>query len=525
MRNTRAPMRFYCLLLLLIAGSANGQFDNRVGINQPPFFDVSATFGIPINNQAAAALSRATLQEKIDSKTHHAYPWFFPAALGGTSQNMPYHINDSLVLPEDTGRQFEGAGRYLASSQNGTLRSSYLCLRAWTFQTIFDGAARKLTSSGPSNVVTVTGRSVAARDRYNTVHITGGTNVTPGYYGIESVDTRNNRWILDRNWCTAAVANGAAKYVPAMVTDMGAGRVWKSLGLSFKQLPSDPVDGTVCYHVASSYGPDNRRSTGYQHFTDCGFFWGEVGILNGRYLNHADPFDLNRFESSWTGITDDQSDNLVTDSCFFVGKVGVYANNSLSLIHTHHNMRCQISNSVFFFAAGGKLRADGIEINGATGKQCVLTLGPMAYENNVNMFNVQNVSFDGNTSRPQLIFGRSQNMTQTPNITIGHVSMFSQSPDSDLPRVDIDGRAMITLHHITGWAAKGSTGIPSGSLRLKANAAGYRPTVTISHSLLGSSNPADLLHAESDAGTVVVLGPGNYLNDGTLVDETTYKKP
>lgn len=498
-----------------------------VPVASAPRYDVTASFKIPCGNQSAAATSRATLQNSIDDGTLHSHPWFFPAALGGTSQNMPYHINDTLVLPEDTGRQFEGVGRHLGTSDNGTLRTSFLCLRQWTFQTIFDGSTNKLTSSGASAVVTLVGRTVADRNRYNTVHISGGANVVPGWYGIESVDVANNRWTLDRSWCTGAVTDGQGTYKPSIVTDLGAGRVWKSLGFSARQLINDgpegsPVSGLVNYHLASSYAPDDRRSTGYQHFTDCGFYWADIGILCGRYLNHEDPFDLSKVGSSWIGDSDDQSDNLTTDACFFVGKVAVYANNRLSLIHTHRAMRCSISDSVFFFAAGGKLRADGIEINGETGKQCILTLGRWAYELNVGEFNIQNVSFDGNTANPQLLYGRSQTLTQSPQVTIGHVAVFDKDAATALPRVDIDGSAFIHLHHIGGWAS--GVGIPAGSLLLRANAAGYRPTVMIDYSLVGDADPGDLLHADSASGARVIFGTGNRLSDGTILEAQTYTK-
>jgi hypothetical protein len=65
--------------------------------------------------------------------------------------------------------------------------------------------------AGASAILQLTGHTVTAADRANFVRFTGGTSVTQGIYKITAVDTVNNRWTLDRNFCTGATTNPTAR--------------------------------------------------------------------------------------------------------------------------------------------------------------------------------------------------------------------------------------------------------------------------------------------------------------------------
>lgn len=87
---------------------------------------------------------------------------------------------------------------------------------------VIDGATISAVVGSTTTWCNLTGYTVVAADQGNVVNITGGT-ATAGRYLISSVDTGNNRWVLDRAIGTAAqtiqgIMGGAVKF-PAVLTN------------------------------------------------------------------------------------------------------------------------------------------------------------------------------------------------------------------------------------------------------------------------------------------------------------------
>lgn len=85
---------------------------------------------------------------------------------------------------------------------------------------VFDGTTVKMTSSGTTATVTLTGHTGVAADVGNVVNVTGGTNATAGLYEITAASSTT--WTLDRNWCSGAVTNGAGNMGGAFATPQKA---------------------------------------------------------------------------------------------------------------------------------------------------------------------------------------------------------------------------------------------------------------------------------------------------------------
>lgn len=107
-------------------------------------------------------------------------------------------------------------------------------------QVTFNGTTITATTAGVSATITITGYTVATTDVANIVRIASGTNFTPGYYCIISVNTGSSTWTLDRN-CTSGVgaamvgrmggahpsminySNGGTATAPTLTTPLVAG--------------------------------------------------------------------------------------------------------------------------------------------------------------------------------------------------------------------------------------------------------------------------------------------------------------
>jgi len=74
-------------------------------------------------------------------------------------------------------------------------------------QAVFNGTSITGSTSGVSNVVTLSGYTVSANDDGNVVQIAGGANFTAGFYFVTAVNTGANTWTLDRN-CTTGAGSG-----------------------------------------------------------------------------------------------------------------------------------------------------------------------------------------------------------------------------------------------------------------------------------------------------------------------------
>jgi hypothetical protein len=172
------------LSLLALVGAAVAE-DKVLVVTGGPKADVVKSFGLVSGDKDHAAANRTKLQAKLDAGPA-IYPWFFP---GVASSAEAIHFDNTLILPGDSGRAWTGGGQAGLGSPGGVL-GSRLILRAGSsggdvHATTFDDMSMNtLTSEGAVAAITVIGRDVVASDQYNSVYVSDGTNVLPGWYGI-----------------------------------------------------------------------------------------------------------------------------------------------------------------------------------------------------------------------------------------------------------------------------------------------------------------------------------------------------
>jgi hypothetical protein len=483
--------------------------------------DVVKSFGLVEGSQREANSNRQKLQAGLDAGPA-VYPWFFP---GARSTAAAIQIDDTLVMPRDSGRAWLGGGADSPSGfPGGAVVGSHLTLRALAFATKFDGSPDlECTTHGASAVVTVVGRRVTKRDQYNSLYISGGTNFIPGWYGIAAANAETNQWTLDRV-CT--VASGDAMtgvYSPAIVRNHGFGTYNRGLAFSFRVLNKDNAIGSACYHVATNQ-ISGGVSTGKHKFDSCAFGYAEAGILCGR--------DLAGYDSSnrdWAGRADNHADSLRTDHCVFNSCANaILARNEQSVFHDHAHLHAiNLSDAVFRFDAGGKLTADSLEIAGKSGTQCLLRLGKRVTSNS-GPYLIRGFSFDGgnNTRNPQLVVTDwSENATRATVVIEGGIVNRAQQND-DLPLVDVQGNLQLRLRDVQGGTGSSPGGIWPKSIRLKRGNNGrgnYRPHIVIEGCTLAVQATCEEIidEANCDAGITVEFF-GNCKVGGAALPNKTY---
>jgi hypothetical protein len=494
--------------LLALAGSARAQ-DKVLIVNGTTMNDVVTSFAVLKSNETAATANREILQSRLGSGAA-VYPWYWP---GPASTSQSIYIDDTLLTPKHTARRWSGLGLCApGGTGGGSVLGSRLCLRATTYKVTFDGATKKLTSSGAGATVTVTGREVTSRDVFNSVLITDGMNVTPGWYGIVSVTpgaSGSGVWTLDRAWCTDAVTDGEGSYCPAIVADRGFGASYE--GMSFTHLKTtNPLDasGFVCFHALSQTG--GAINTGNQHFTDCSFGYAQVGLLIG--LDMAGAYhDVYSSVEAYPGWNAGQGQTVKIDHCLF-GKcaTAIYCRNQQAVHHEVSHVDCDVTDAAFRFDAGGKLTASSVHLTGsaAGSSQCLLKLGRKISVGS-GPFIISGVSFDGggNTRNPQLVVTDWAGQPQRATIAINgaNISRNSAATD-DLPLIDVQAACRIRLRDAEVFDSQGDRGIWPASIVLKQGEdSSYRPHVLIEGCALEvTSDPADIVkHAECDAGCTV----------------------
>jgi hypothetical protein len=525
-------MKRIVLLLLVFFAAAGGALAQSVQplvIGGAPKADVRASFGLVENDQRQAANNVAKLQAQLDAGPP-VYPWFFP---GSTSNSYPFNFNNTIVLPNDNGRSWVGLGRPAPIGiGGGALVGSKLCLRAQSFATTFDGDTVAGSTSGPTATVILTGYQVTALDKFNSVHITGGQNFIPGWYGIADVNVRANAWLLDRP-CTVA-AGGAMEgyYCPAIIRNHGANTYHHGLGFSFKRLPAGPnpdtKQGLVCYHVATNQ-QSGGIATGKHDFDNCSFGFAQAGILCGRDLAGYDS-PMKR----WTGWNDNQADNLTTHKCLFVDCANcILVRNEQSLNHDHTALQAMnLTDAVFRFDAGGKLNASGLEVSGSRGTQAILKLGRRANIQD-GPYIVRGFRFDVGPSRNPQLIETDWRESSTGAVVVFDGGILAHNRENDGKYlVDIQSGCRLRLYNIQGCAAgplsdPHSSGIWPKSVRLRTNANGnFRPhMVVIGCTLSVESQPEEIIDsANSDAGITVEFF-GNSTARGEPLPNKTYVTP
>jgi hypothetical protein len=508
------------LSLLALAGSLFAQFNDSIPtFASAPQTNVITTFGLVENSQSQAGNNRRNLQAALNAGPA-VYPWFFP---GATATGRAIQVDDTLVIPNDSGRAWLGGG---ADSPSGTgggaVLGSHLTLRAQSFATLFDGSpGLECTTDGASATVTVVGRKVAERDRYNSLHVSGGTNFIPGWYGIAAANVATNQWTLDRI-CTTASGNAmTGAYCPAIVRNHGFGTDHRGLTFSFRVLNRDDVRGAVCYHVAThSIG---GVATGKHVFESCSFGYAQAGILCGRDL--AGAYGPTR---DWAGSKDNHADSLRTDHCTFVSCANpILVRNEQSVFHDHTHLHAiNVSDAVFRFDAGGKLTAESLEVAGWQGTQCLLKLGQRVTSNS-GPYLIRGFSFDGgeHTRNPQLIVTDWGDRAARATVVIEGGILNRAQQNDNLPLVDVQGDCRLRLRDVQG-SGSSPTGIWPKSIRLKRGNNGrgnYQPHLVIEGCTLDvQTDPEEVIdEAHCDPGITVEFF-GNCKIGGAALANKTY---
>jgi hypothetical protein len=510
------------VLLSALVGSVGAQ--SRVPT--PAFAGESQTnvvraLGLAENSQSQADSNRQKLQARLNAGPA-IYPWFFP---GASSTAAAIQIDDTLIMPRDSGRAWLAGGVDSPSGfPGGAVLGSHLTLRALSFATKFDGSPTlRCTTDGASAIVKVVGRKVAAADQYNSLYISGGANFIPGWYGIAATSVSTNQWKLDRP-CTSASGDAmTGYYCPEIVRNHGFGTYHRGLTFSFRVLSRDDAIGSVCYHVATNQ-TSGGVPTGKQKFESCSFGYAQVGILCGRDLAGAYSQDRD-----WVGRADNHADSLRTDHCNFNSCANpILVRNEQSVFHQHTHLHAiNLSDAVFRFDAGGKLTADGLEVAGKSGSQCLLRLGQRVTSNS-GPYLIRGFSFDGgdSTRNPQLVVTDwSEKATRATVVIEGGIVNRARVND-DLPLVDIQGDCRLRLRDIQGGSGRSVTGIWPNSIRLKRGNSGrgaYQPHVVIEGSTLAvKSDPEEVIdEANCDRGITVEFF-GNCKPGGAALANKTY---
>ena len=443
--------------------------------------------------------NRSELQAWLDDTQFRKYPLYWP---GGALDKKHYLFDRTITIPATAGLKWSGMGLQDPDGYAGSDAGSFLCLRASSYATTFDGTSNlRLVSSGASTVCTVHGRATVAEDLYNSVYISGGTNATAGWYGITAVTpgaSGTGTWTLGgsgsptANWCSGAVTNGTGYYCPALIANKAYGMVVEGLAFTHKVLSGDSVGGQVLWHNLTTDETGGTAPAGHQTvFRDCSFGNADVAILDGTDM--AGAFG-NGAVTNWVNSDGLHADTNTLHSCIFSNiKACLYQRCSNGVWQDWQAIRvANLNGDVFRFDTGGKLNADTLWISGGSGRQNVLYLGPRV-NSNMNPFIVRNVSFDGATVHPQLLVtdaGASFGATVTFDGGIIDAVDITPTVLDDYYLVDVDGDLTLTIRDMVGPnTASAVEPFWEGCMRFTAGTG----TVLIERCQISIADPEDMI--------------------------------
>jgi len=456
--------------------------------------DAQYDLGLVEDVEASGDENRVALQDAFDAgATRSRYPLSMP---GGTGAYTAYFIDDTLVLPADSGRAWVGAG-FTKYGESSNTRGAQIVLRAMNERTAFDGTTNRLETSGASATVTVVGRAVTTRDQYNSVQITGGSLATTGWYGIASVHVGNNTWTLDRNVTSGTSTNIQGVYCPELVRNHGLGTIHRGLYFSARRLQDDTNIGGVGYHIATNQ-ISSGVNTGNHSFEHCSFNYFHTGMLLGHDM-------ANYGGSSYAGSGDNHCDNLKCWHNWFSNCNNCFVfRNQQSVCHEIISTRAsELNGTVFHFDAGGDLKAIGVEVNGdgSGSVQRLLYLGPLT-GGTYSPYVISGFRFDGgnSTRNPQLVKTDYASQELNPMVILENGFINRAATHDSVPLVDIQSRVLLRVHNVGGFWAD--------SVRLNAGASSTKPHVVFDGCMFSSSltNPQDVIDETNGiAGATVVF--------------------
>lgn len=507
-------------------------------VGSKPRFDVLRTVKLVQEYQTGYALNRSKLQAWLDSTDFRQYPLFWP---GGYADKKHHLFDSTITIPTAAGLRWEGMGLQDPDGYSGNDTGSFICNRGDNNATTFDGTSVKLTSSGAGTTCIVVGRTVTARDLYGAVKITGGTNVTAGWYGITAVNTGSNTWTLSGvatggtpttvNWCTGAVTDGTGFYSPTLVQNKAYGFTADGLSFTGKVLQADTLGGQVLWHNLSSTQAGASPGGHQTVFRNCGFGNANVGVLGGVDMAGAYGEEYAGWTSEWVGRTATHADTDIFQNCIFSNlKTAYYRRNQNGVWASFRDCRfSNVQQEVFRFDAGGQLSADTLWISGTGSgtRQCLLTLG-RGVSSNMNPFLLSKVFFDHATDHPQLLVAKLDGASQgDASVVIDGAKVDAIDETStvldDYPLIDIAGGVALTLRGIVGPNTAGST-LPfwAGCMKLNAGFNGYKPTVLLDRCQINLSDPTTMVDEANSVSGCKVIFRDCYKNDYTLHTNQTY---
>lgn len=471
------------------------------------------------NTSDAATANVPKVQNWIDAHDYR-YQLYFPAgeaAFAGT------HFDHTLKIPAYSGFKMGGAGMAFPNGATGLSSvGSYIRQKASQTRTDFDGTTNKLTSSGSGTTCVLTGRATVAKDANNSIYISDGTNVTPGWYGIPSCTpgpSGTGTLTLDRSWCTGAVTDGAGWYVPEIIQNGGCLSVHNDLTFLYRY---DPVaeaaySGSACYHILTNTGAG--PPVGKHKFYNCAFGFAEAGILHGRYMVGVDATT-----ETWTGSTDDHGDTTEDYGCFYSNlRNCMVMNNAQSVGHDSHGAQAQnITNAFIQANAGGRINVYGLKgLAGSTGTQDLFDIGP-GYQGIEDECNAFGGSTDrGNCRNPGLVKTRWTGFNKIGRFNFFGYACHRNTTHDSHPVVDIQSQATVLIDSCV-FNTGSARGLWAQSIRVKqGGSAFYTPRVTVRNVLFASGvEPAETIHSDSDDGIFIDFYGCNDLAQAKWPDKT-----
>jgi hypothetical protein len=445
-----------------------------------------------------------------------------------------------------------GAG---TCSQNSSCLAGYLYTITYTVSNVTSGGSVQVSLGGTS------GTQRTANGAYTEdIYCGAGTNqplvftfggggsatctVDNVSVGSAAVDVENNRWGLDRAWCTGATTAGEGFFCPELIQCGADGTVWDGIMFKGRRVISDVNDPTVLFHQITNGQTASKIPAGKNHFTNCGFYAAKIGILCGHDLRGAYFDEYGYSEPNGGSYKGNHADHLNLDKVWFQEvDTCIYLRNEQSVSHSFRDIRVsECGDAVFRIDSGGVIEGNGFWVSGGYGEDgpTVVRLGKRANNGNIVL---QSVHFDHSVYHPRLVES-DPNIDLHTNVVFNGGTLSVDKPDAgNLPTdpswtqdawdsnykpnwylIDVCGDARIAVHDFCSRSHSDDIyGLWPKCIKVKNGAtSAYKPHILITGTQCWVENPEDLIDlANSDAGAVVEF-ESNYRYGGVPLRNGRY---
>jgi hypothetical protein len=471
-----------------------------------------------VRGPAAASDNSEKLNAALRSSSHKA-PFFFP---GGdwyfAEDTTTLNINGTCIETVATsGWSFIGAGGWRVVNDGSVFTGPMAA------QIIYAGPRISLASvthsvTGASATIRITsGYTVKTQDVGATVHITGGTNAeiddaTHGsWYVIESVNTVNNEWTLDRPCTSGSSSNLTGLMTYSLWKDRGFGNFYE--GLHFKGNEDAGVATTSRCHLGMHVVADTSQSalTGKHVYFNCSWSDFNVHNLAGKDLRKAYA------QTASGSLSGEANQNCHADHLTYLcsiaehGKNFLYLRNRQSVSHViRDQIHCININESFVYAErGGELLIDSMVVGGSRGP--VLRVGVVTSGN--GNFIIRKLSHDANgASIPKLYLKDQGNGSGTTTSWVTFDTVHIDATAGDLQNW-ADNDVIVDSYSGDRIVLRNVNPLRAGCIKMtKGNGTNprYEPLVSLENCMMFSSlsSPADVKNSSSSSpfGTLVWRG-------------------